>query len=207
MNLSPSEFYSKRIPEQFNRSFENQEKQAQTDSEARRIFEGMREVTTSIRVHVDGKGGGDFALDITNGQMAAATACALDPFVTIRHHVGDLESLIRESGDSALGFLGGLAGLAGEMRLTQTRIKNLEDLVGCARLELTGETGFCVDTHFGNDPLPDEPQCVIRVDDEIYRDLRNGSMPAQEAFMSGKIAIEGDMQLAMELALAALSPD
>ena len=74
-------------------------------------------------------------------------------------------------------------------------------------MELKGESGFRVDTHFGSDPLPDEPHCTIRVDDDIYRELRSGSIPAQEAFMSGKIEIEGDMQMAMELALAALSPD
>lgn len=207
MNSSPTEFYTKRIPEQFNRSFAQQGEQAQTDAEAQRIFEEMGGVTTSIRVRVDGEGGGDFALDIRDGQMTAAARCAVDPFVTIRHDVKDLKVLIRESGDSALGFLAGLAGRGGEMRLTLSRIKDLESLKGTARLEVTGEAGFCVDTHFGNEPLPDEPHCIIRVDEEVYRELRDGSMPAQEAFMSGKIAIEGDMQMAMELALTALSPD
>ncbi len=207
MNANPREFYSEKIPEQFNRSFEQQGELARTDTEAQRIFEEMSGVTTSIRILVDGEGGGDFALDIRDGRMTAADSCAMDPFVTIRHDVKDLESLIRESGDSALGFLGGLAGLAGEMRLTRSRIENLDGLQGTARLELTGGTGFRVDTHFGNAPLPNEPHCTIRVDDDVYRDLRTGSIPAQEAFMTGKIAIEGDMQMAMELALAALSPD
>jgi putative sterol carrier protein len=93
------------------------------------------------------------------------------------------------------------------MRLTRSRIENLDGLKGTARLELTGNAGFRVDTHFGNDPLPDEPHCIIRMNDDVYRDLRTGSIPAQEAFITGKIAIEGDMQMAMELALAALSPD
>ena len=207
MTANPAEFYCEKIPRQFNRSFEEQEQRARTNTDEQRIFEEMGGVTTSIRVLVEGDGGGEFALDIRNGRMTATPSCATDPFVTIRHDVRDLESLIRESGDSALGFLGGLAGLAGEMRLTKGRIENLDDLKGTARLELKGKSGFRVDTHFGAGPLPDEPDCTIRVDDEIYRDLRAGSIPAQEAFMTGKIEIEGDMQMAMELALAALSPD
>lgn len=207
MNPSPREFYSERIPKQFNRSLEEQEERARSNPEAQRILEDMRQVTASIRVLVDGEDGGDFALDIEAGRMTTASTCAAAPFVTIRHDVKDLAALVRESGDSALGFLGGLAGLAGEMRLTRSRIENLGDLEGSARLELTGENGFAVVSHFGSEPLPDEPHCTIRIDDEIYRDLRSGSMPAQEAFMSGKIVIEGDMKMAMQLALAALSPD
>jgi putative sterol carrier protein len=48
---------------------------------------------------------------------------------------------------------------------------------------------------------------AIRVDTEAYRELRAGKLDPQEAFLAGKIAVEGDMQKAMQLALAVLSPD
>ena len=52
-----------------------------------------------------------------------------------------------------------------------------------------------------------EPKCAISIESETYRDLRSGELNSQDAFMGGKIDIEGDMQMAMQLALAALSPD
>jgi putative sterol carrier protein len=42
---------------------------------------------------------------------------------------------------------------------------------------------------------------------DVYADLRAGRLDAQNAFLSGKLELEGDVQLAMQLALAALSPD
>ena len=45
------------------------------------------------------------------------------------------------------------------------------------------------------------------MDGEVYQQLRSGEMDPQDAFMSGKIDIVGDMQMAMQLALAVMSPD
>jgi len=61
--------------------------------------------------------------------------------------------------------------------------------------------------HLGTDPIPAEPDCTIEVDGAMYGDLKSGKLPPQEAFMSGKINIGGDMQMAMQLALAAMTPD
>ena len=62
-------------------------------------------------------------------------------------------------------------------------------------------------THFGPAPVPAEPKTRIRVDAEAYRDLRSGALDPQLAFMNERIVVEGDMQAAMQLALAAVSPD
>lgn len=129
------------------------------------------------------------------------------PFLTLCHDAATLESLVRESGDSLLGFLGGLAGLQGDLRLTSQRIENLSDLSGSVRFTLTGENPFSIVAHFGQDPIPEEPTCTIEVDGAIYADMKSGQLPPQEAFMSGKINIDGDMQMAMQLALAAMTPD
>jgi hypothetical protein len=75
------------------------------------------------------------------------------------------------------------------------------------RFEVTGEDGFVLRTHFGPPPIPDTPVTSIRVDAAAYRDLRNGTLDPQSAFMSQQIAIEGDMRVAMQLALAAIAPD
>ena len=208
MKTDPKEFYTEQIPAQFREALRRQaELSATQDSVATRILEEMRAVNATLRVIVRGEGGGTFHLNIAAGEAEASDSPAQEPFMTIIHDRAALEALVRESGDSALGFLGGMAGLAGEMKLTSGRIANLAGLKGSIGLELTGEDGFQLVSHFGPDPIPDEPNCTIRIDGSVYDEIRSGALPAQEAFMTGRIEIEGDMQMAMQLALAALSPD
>jgi len=45
------------------------------------------------------------------------------------------------------------------------------------------------------------------VERSAYADLRSGRLNPQDAFLTGQIQVEGDLQLAMQLALAAVSPD
>lgn len=201
---TPHDFYGSRLPEQFNRALREQERRVEA---AQRALDGMRAVRATIRIEVRGEGGGTFFLNVERGVMAAGDAPAQPPFLAVIQDRAAFERLAREAGDSALGMLGGLSGLAGEMKLTQARIDNLKRVRGSLHFEVTGADGFALLTHFGDGPLPDPPTTTIRVDPETYAALRGGALDPQQAFMSGKLQVEGDMQLAMQLALAALSPD
>jgi hypothetical protein len=201
---TPDSFYREDVPRQWNRLLADQERAVES---ARRVLDAMRAVNATIRVEVRGPGGGTFFLNVKQGEMSAGDAAAQPPFLTVVQERDTFERVAREAGDSALGLLGGLAGLTGEMRLTAGRIRNLAAVQGMIEFAVTGENGFRLRTHFGPGPVPDEPQTVIRVDEQGYRDLREGRLDPQQAFMSGKLAVEGDLQLAMQLALAALSPD
>ncbi len=201
---SPRHFYAERLPEQFNRALREQERRLEA---AQRLLDGMRAVHATIRIEVRGDSGGTFFLNLERGVMSAGDAPAHPPLLSVIQDRPAFERIAREAGDSALGMLGGLSGLAGEMKLTQARIDNLKGVRGCLRFEVTGAEGFALLTHFGDGPLPDAPTTTIRVDPETYAALRSGALDPQQAFMSGKIQVEGDMQLAMQLALAALSPD
>ena len=46
---------------------------------------------------------------------------------------------------------------------------------------VTGDNGFSLRTHFGPGPASDEPRTRIRVDEEIYRGLREGRLDPQQA--------------------------
>lgn len=200
---NPRHFYGERIPTQFNRVLERQESEARDE----RLLEDLRSVNATLKIVVEAEDGGVFFLNIREGRMACEGEAAHPPFLTLVHDRKAFEVLEREAGDSALGFLGGLSGLAGEMKLTKSRLENLAGLSGALRFELVGDDGFQLLTHFGEEPLPDEPHCCISVDADAYQQLRSGELQPQDAFMGGKIRVEGDMQMAMQLALAALSPD
>jgi SCP-2 sterol transfer family len=200
----PRSFYAERIPAQFNRALEEQEARGE---EGRRVYDAMRAVNATICVRVEGQGGGVFFLNIEQGRMSAGAAAARPPFLTLLQDRRAFERLAREAGDSAMALLGGLSGLAGEMRLTSSRIDNLARIGGMLLFEVTGDDGFALRTHFGPDPPPEAPNTTIRVDEQAYRDLRSGELDPQAAFMNLQIQVEGDLQLAMQLALAAIAPD
>lgn len=199
----PQVFYRERIPAQWNRRLDEQE---QLGQEGREVFDGMKTVNATIRVDIlDSES--TYFLNISDGCMMAGEEAAHPPFLTLRQDRVAYERLAVEAGDSAMAMLGGLSGLAGELRLTQRRVDNMTDVQSLLKLVIQGDNGFELLTHFGTGPFPNEPAASITVDEEAYRELRSGTLNPEEAFMDGRIAIEGDLQVAMQLALAAISPD
>jgi putative sterol carrier protein len=201
---TPRAFYTERIPTQFNRALAAQEAAGE---EGAKVLADMRAVNATLCAEVRCEDGGPFYLNIENGTMSAGDAPSHPPFLTLRQDRRAFERLAAEAGDSALGMLGGLSGLAGEMKLTRSRIENLRAVAGLLSFEVTGDDGFRLLTHFGSDPFPEEPACSITVSPEAYAELRSGKLDPQSAFLNGAIRVDGEMQLAMQLALAALSPD
>lgn len=202
--VDPRSYFTERLPGQFEQALREQERAVEA---AERVLAGMRAATATIVVEVHGDGGGRFVLNVDGGRLTPGEAPAHPVAMTLVQTRRDFERLIRDAGDSPLGFLGGLSGLAGEIRLTRERLDLLAGMRGTLRFRVKGEDGFAVVTHFGPGEPKDPPDTEIRVDPEVYADLRAGRLDAQSAFMSGKIELEGDMQLAMQLALAAMSPD
>ncbi len=139
--------------------------------------------------------------------MAAGAEPARPPFLTVVQDGPAFRRLSQEAGDSTLALLGGLSGLAGEIKLTQARLDLLADVSGSLRFEVTGPEGFALLTHFGAGEPKGEPDTTLRVAPEAYAELREGRIDPQQAFLGGQIQVEGDMQLAMQLALAVMSPD
>jgi hypothetical protein len=117
------------------------------------------------------------------------------------------DRLIGDAGDSALGFLGGLTGLADGMKLTRARVETLAGVSGTLLFAVAGDDGFALTTHFGAGEPHEPPDTSIVVAAAVYAELREGRLDAQNAFMGGKLEVEGDMQLAMQVALAAMAPD
>jgi len=206
-DLSPAAFYGTRVPEQWNRTLAEQEAAAADDEAARRVLEGMRGVNATLRIDVEGEGGGTFFLNVRRGTMAADDVPATTPLLTVVQDRRAFERVAREAGDSALGLLGGLSGFRRDFKLTKSRLDNLASVAGCLGFEVTGDDGFGFRVHFGGTPVPETPDTEIRVAPEIYADLRAGRLDPQNAFMTGKLDVSGDLQIAMALALAALSPE
>lgn len=203
---APATFFAERFPAQMNRQLAEQEDAAAT---AQRALEGMRGVDATLRFDLRGPGGGTWYVNFAGGRASAGPAAAHPPFLSIVLDREHFEPLWREAGDNVLGFLGGVSGMGAPIKLTRTRVEQIEAVKGALLFELTGEGGFRLVAHLGGEPPAADapPATAVRVDTQAYRALRSGALQPQDAFLAGQIQVEGDMQLAMQLALAVLSPD
>ena len=216
---SQHEFYTDRVPEQFNQTLQTQRqlvKNGSADAERARLEE-MEAVRASIAVTVTTPNQDiEHLYAIERGEMRLVEKAERPPFMRIRHSLEDFSNLREECGDSLLGFLGALAGLGDEMRLTALRVRSLRELAGQLLFERVGEGGFSLHASFGaaaaearldaNGKEP-APRATIRIDDAVYALLRSGELDPQDAFLDGRIEIEGDLEMAVGLALTAASPD
>jgi SCP-2 sterol transfer family len=203
----PKTFFRERFPAQLNRSLAEQEQATQM---AQRALAGMRAVAATIRFDVRGEGGITVFVNIEGGRSSAGDAPAHPPFLSIAVDRSHYEPLFREAGDNVLGFLGGISGMGAPIKLTRDRVEQIAAVGGTLCFELTGEGGFQLLARLGASAPGDGgdvADTTIRVDAQAFRGLRDGRLEPQEAFLAGKIAVEGDMQRAMQLALAVLSPD
>jgi len=203
---TPEVFFTERFPAQMNRQLAEQEEAA---AAAQRALEGMRALDATLRFEVRGEGGGTWYVNFAGGRASASTTPSHPPFLSITLDRADFEPLWREAGDHVLGFLGGVSGMGAPIKLTRSRVEQIGGVKGTLLFELTGEGGFRLLAHLGGEPPAADapPATTIRVDAAAYRELRSGALQPQDAFLAGKIQVEGDMQLAMQLALAVLSPD
>lgn len=201
---SPRAFFTERLPAQFAAALREQEEVA---AAAQRLLDGMRAVNATIRAEIRGEGGGEFFLNVSDGRVTSDAAPARPPFLSLIQERASFDRFVADVGGSALGFLGALSGLAQEMRLTQARLDSLAGVAGTVRFEVRGAEGFALVVHFGPGEPAVTPTTTIIVDRDAYLDLRAGRLSPPDAVMSGRIQLEGDLQLAMQLALAAMSPD
>lgn len=201
-------FYEQRMPAQFNRLFERQQAIADQDPEEARLLEEMRAVRTALVVRVDsGSSRRSHCFEIERGRMEHVDRPRRPPFLAVHHSLDQFDALRRECGDSILGFLGALAGLGEEMKLTAQRVRSLRELNGSLRFEISGEAGFVLRVLFGDTASESEPESLIRIEDAVFARLRSGELDPQTAFLDGLVQIEGDEEMAIRLALAVASPD
>lgn len=195
--IDPRRFLIEHLPARFNRLLGEE-----AGGDAGRAALG--ELAATVRVDLAGEGGGTFYLNIEAGHMSGGEAPARPPFVTFVQELADFERLLGEMEQEPLALISTLPGLAGPAPLTESRVERIASVRGTLRVDVTGEAGFGVLVHLGGVAPPAEPDARIRVDAETFRELREGRLEPQAAFLAGRVQLEGDVALVMQLALAGL---
>lgn len=204
------DFYRERVPTHWNLSLERQAEAAQQGGEdAQRLLDEMMEVRATIDIIVDPEPGGQptlYHLNIDAGRMHTGPEGLRPPFLTLCHDRESFNVLREESGDSILGFLGALAGQQDDLQLTPGRIRNLNGINGTLVFQLTGDKPMTLEARFGEEEGDEQTRCCVRLSRETFQDLKTGVIAPQDIFLNGLVEIEGDMQMAMQVALAAVAP-
>jgi hypothetical protein len=179
-DVTPEQFFEQMLP----MGFAAQSQQGAPEG-------APREAT--MQYHVTGDGGGDWTLKISGGQLTAQKGSS-DANLTFTVSVDDWR-------DAVLGREGASLGLI----LPQPRPGRPDNsaralgLKGTMALELAREAKdpFKVEMCFNNSAAP---KTILKMKITEYADMQSGKLNGQEAFMTGKIRVEGDMGFLMQIA-------
>lgn len=161
---------------------------------------GAPGIETLVRVELEGTGGGEWNLAVTGAKLELVKSG--EPDVVVAQSVDDWRAAtdLAPQGSSPRDML----------MLDPATQQALAAIKGVVRFEVTGfaDRTWRLTVAFGKGSAPArpmEPQATITVDAETQKLLLAGKMMPPEAYFAGKIQIQGDMNLAMQLGMAMMS--
>jgi len=176
-NVSPDEFFEQLLPMGF----------------AAQAQEGKAPQDLSLQFYLTGESGGQWAIAISGGAMTARKGSGIAN-VTVTLSVDDWR-------DAVLGRDGAALGLIIPPRRpgrpdNSARVKTIK---GTLALELAreGKDPFKIEVCFNNGAAP---RTLVRMKIDEYLALQEGRLNGQEAFMTGKLRVEGDLGFLMQIA-------
>lgn len=197
--LTPEVFFIEKIAPQTKRRIEDLRRQLISLEQQ---IEQRLTAQATIRVVVEGEGGGTWYLNIDKGEMIVASEAAFPPLMSIyesRAYFDWSISIASEAG------LFGPSGQKTQNELTRSRIERLQKLTGLIQFVFTelpdgSELSFFL--QLGAGERPGTPQTVLTMKAEDVQKMARGEINAQAAFMGGVMQVTGDMALAMQFGTA-----
>jgi putative sterol carrier protein len=173
---------------------------------------GTEEVSVRLGVLLEGEGGGEWVCHIEGGRMQVASGSREECAFTIVQPLSDWRGALWEGRGGAVGegaaafFRPGSAPPPGAGSPTggapsARALVEMEKLQGVIRMVVSGESegDWRVDFKLGPGPIPEEPTTTIRFQAEDAAAMQRGELDPMAAFMSGRMQVEGDMTLMMQM--------
>ena len=159
-----------------------------------------------------GSGGGEWVLEVENGALQVKAASRDDTAFTFVQSVDDWRGALWEGRGGAIGqasaglFRPGLrtaaqgpAGMGGAP--PPAALEQMRSLNGLVRVVVRGGEGgdFAVGFKLGPGAIPAQPTATLSLDAADAAAMERGELDPLAAFMAGRIRVEGDMGLVMQM--------
>jgi hypothetical protein len=187
--IAPSELFERWLPAAF-------------ASSGQRAPAGM----PVVRVSVSGPGGGAWELALDDDQLIVSPPAREPPEVWIRLSVADLRVALGAPDPDLPELVP--AGLSARQFLfiDPRDVDLMRQISGRLLLEIEGRRRrrWALDLGFGKAGVSaGRPRSTLRFDGKTFEGLRAGSIPPMQVLLDGRLKIEGDRALAMQLMLLA----
>jgi SCP-2 sterol transfer family len=160
--------------------------------------------TPLLRVSVSGAGGGAWELALEGNRLRVAPPGREPPDIWIRLSIADLRVALGAA-DPDLPQIVPATWSAREILIVNPNdIDLVRQISGRMLLEIEGRRRrrFALDIGFGKTGVSaGRPRTTVRLDAPTFEGLRSGAMPPMQPLIDGRIKIEGDRALAMQLML------
>lgn len=158
-----------------------------------------------VRTSLSGAGGGAWDVQASDDRLHVEKATREPPDVWLRQSALDFLTALSPDPDPDLPQLLPPGWSALDLLFLDPRdIELLRQVSGRVLVEVAGRRGrrWAFDVGFGKTGVSaGRPRSTIRLDGATFDGLRNGSIPAMQPLLDGRLKIEGDRGLAMQLLL------
>lgn len=191
-DIAPAEFFESWLPAEYER----------LDAlRAEKSLPAPPNVTAAVTL--EGDGGGTWTLAIADSKLNVNQGSPADLDFSFSLALEDWREILAGGGD-ANDLLPSDGSMADALLIATQLQESLQDVRGTIRFELTGFKGrtWGADVSFGGAA---EPRATMSLDWETFSQIRDGTLPAPQAYFSGKILISGDTNLAMQVGMALMA--
>jgi SCP-2 sterol transfer family len=158
----------------------------------------------TVRASISGAGGGTWEVRAEDTTLSVGPASKDPPDIWIRQSVGDLRVALGAP-DADLPVLLPTGWSARDLLFADPRdIDLVRQISGRLALEIEGRRRrrWVLDVGFGAAGVSaGRPRTTLRVDGATFEGVRAGTIPPMQALFDGRLKIEGDRALAMQLLL------
>jgi len=158
----------------------------------------------TVRVTVSGAGGGTWDLRADATTLSVGAPAREPPDIWIRQSVGDLRVALGAP-DADLPVLVPVEWSARDLLFADPRDVDLvRQISGRLLFELEGRRRrrWALDVGFGAAGVSaGRPRTTLRIDGATFEGVRSGKIPPMQTLLDGRLKIEGDRALAMQLLL------